>query len=259
MDKHIALIGLGVIGIPIAHKLYKKYGDRFMLVANGERRRKLTQTMYVNNELFCPKVISDKQELDEELDLLIVCIKNYDIQKSVNDIKKVVTEKTIILPLQNGITSYQFFKKTFPNNIILQGYVQGPNTVKNNNVMRYQNSGMMHIGDPNKANMDLIQKIYDILLRSGIEVYVEQEITKMVWKKWMLNVAGNSITALTGADYSQFKKYTDLQELCIKSMKEFLVVANMEGVCLNEEDIKDVTDYYISYNGNKKTKKEGNK
>ena len=169
MDKYIALIGLGAIGIPIAHKLYEKYGDRFMLVANGERRRKLTQTMYVNNELFCPKVISDKQELDEELDLLIVCIKNYDIQKSVNDIKKVVTEKTIILPLQNGITSYQFFKKTFPNNIILQGYVQGPNTVKNNNVMRYQNSGIMHIGDPNKANMDLIQKIYDILLQSGIE------------------------------------------------------------------------------------------
>ena len=75
----------------------------------------------------------------------------------------------------------------------------------------------------------------------------------MVWKKWMLNVAGNSITALTGADYSQFKKYTDLQDLCIKSMKEFLMVANLEGVCLNEEDIKDVIDYYISYNGNKKT------
>lgn len=253
MNEYIGLIGLGAIGIPIAHKLYKEYGDHFVLIASGERKKRLEDKMYVNNELFSPMVISDKNEIDGELSLLIVCIKNYDIESSINDIKQVVTKKTMILPLQNGIASFRFFRNNFPENIVLQGYVQGPNTEKSNNIMSYQNPGIMHIGDPANLNKEYVNKAYETLLKADVCIFVENEIQKMVWKKWMLNVTGNSITALTGADYSQFKNNPTLQRLCSKSMHEFLKIANLEGVLLTEDDIKDVIDYYISYNGSKKT------
>lgn len=75
----------------------------------------------------------------------------------------------------------------------------------------------------------------------------------MVWKKWMLYVACNSITELTLADYSFFKTSPEIQELCVQAMHEFLPVAQYENVELMKKDIDDVIDYYITYKESKKT------
>lgn len=249
----VALIGLGVIGIPIAHKLSKAYKDQFAIVASGERKERLKKAnLEVNGEKFIPRIVSHSNELDP-LELLIVCVKNYSLETALEDIKNVVCDKTIILPLQNGIYAYDFFSKEFPNNIILQGYLQGPNTEKNGSVMRYTNSGSMHIGDQANSVLDVAAKVYAYLSMAGIEVHLEQDIKKMVWKKMMLNVAGNSVTALTNADYGNFKYSLDLQNICREVMLEFLKVAKAENIDLSESDIDEIIEYYVSYHGGKKT------
>lgn len=249
----VALIGLGVIGVPIAHKLSKAYKDQFAIVASGERRKKLeSATLEVNGEKFAPRIISDRKEL-EPLELLIVCVKNYSLGSALKDIKAVVSKETIILPLQNGVYSYDFFSKEFPDNIILQGYLQGPNTEKNGTIMRYTNSGSMHIGDQVNSVLDIAAKVYAYLSMAGVDVHLEQDIKKMVWKKMMLNVAGNSVTALTNADYGDFKDSVDLQNLCRSVMAEFVKVASAEGIILTKTDIEDVIKYYVSYRGGKRT------
>lgn len=250
----IGLIGLGVIGTPIAHKLYNYYNDDFFLIANGERRKWLERhNMRINNELFAPKIISKKEELEKPLSLLIVCIKNYDIEKSIQDFKEITDDTTIILPLQNGIFSYDFFCNHFFNNTVLRGYVQGPNTKKYGSNIIYSNPGIMHIGKTQKDKQDIAHNIFDMLDNAGINVVWENNIKKMVWKKWMLNVAGNSVTALTLADYSCFKKNEEIQILCKSAMHEFLMVAQHENVNLTKSDIDDVIEYYVNYNGKKKT------
>ena len=250
----IALIGLGAIGVPIADKLNNAYGSKFVLVANGERKERLVKDeMFINNKLFKPKVISDKSEIAEPTTLLIVCIKNYDLEAALTDIKQVVSEETIILPLQNGIFSYEFFSREFPDNVVLHGYVQGPNTRIENDTFSYENSGVMHIGNSIDYPSGIAEQVYEVLHDAGVDVRVEANIRKMVWKKWMLNVAGNSVTALTGADYSHFKNHIALQNVCRTCMQEFVRVAQRENVELTAEDIEDIIKYYVSYNGTKKT------
>lgn len=250
----VGLIGFGAIGTPIAHKLYNKYHDRFILIASGKRREKLqNQEITINGEKFHPTVVSSKQEVRDSLQLLIVCVKNYQLMDALGDIRSVISEQTIILPLQNGISSYEFFSKEFPDNIVLQGYVQGPNTRKTESDFEYTNPGVMHIGDQVRSILDIAADVYAFLNQAGIEVHLEQDIRLMVWKKWMLNVAGNSVTALTNADYKDFKDSIDLQTLCVSAMREFVAVAQAEGIQLTETDIQDVIDYYVNYKGSKRT------
>ncbi len=252
MMKNIALIGLGVIGTPIAHKLYLSRDIQFYLVANQQRKQKLLQQkIKINGDNFEPSIISDKMEIDDEIDLVIVCVKNYDLNTSVCDIRNIVSEKTVILPLQNGIFAYHFFEKEFVNNVVLQGYVQGPNTERNGENFFYKNSGELHIGSEKYS--EIAKDVYEELHENEVNITLEPDIRYMVWKKWMLNVAGNSVTALTGADYSLFKIYSELQNLCTNAMREFVLVANAEGVNLTEKDINDVINYYVSYSGNKQT------
>lgn len=250
----VALIGFGAIGSPIAHKLYKCYGKQFSLVASGTIREKLeAENIKINGDIFNSKIISKADEAVNDIKLLLVCIKNYDLDSALEDIKRVVSANTVILPLQNGIRSYEFFCEKFPDNLILQGFVQGPNTRRSGNDIFYSNPGVMHIGKSDRSNIQCVEYVFELLKSAKIDVVLEDDIKKMVWKKWMLNVAGNSVTALTGADYSRFKDFSELQVLCRKAMQEFLEVATAEKIGLAQSDIDDVINYYVTYNGNKKT------
>ena len=185
------------------------------------------------------------------VDLLIVCVKNYSLNAILRNISPFVKDETVILPLQNGIYAYEFFRNQFPNNIILRGYVQGPNTVIADEGFTYENPGDLHIGSVEFP--EAAKHAVRVLIDASVPVFYENDIVKMVWKKWMLNVAGNSITALTGADYSLFKLYSHLQTICREAMSEFRMIAAAEGVLLQPSDIDDVIQYYVSYVGSKKT------
>lgn len=250
----IGLIGLGVIGTPIAHKLYNYYNDDFYIIADEQRKEKLQRKrLKINNEVFAPNIISTKKEINSKLSLLIVCVKNYDLESSLEDFKNVIDDSTVILPLQNGIFAYEFFCNNFIKNTVLRGYVQGPNTKKYGSNTIYSNPGIMHIGKTQKDKQGIAHRVFDLLDNAGIDVIWEDNIKKMVWKKWMLNVAGNSITALTLADYSYFNKSEEIQNLCRNAMHEFLLVAQYENVGLMKTDIDDIIEYYVTYNGKKKT------
>ena len=69
----------------------------------------------------------------------------------------------------------------------------------------------------------------------------------------MLIVAGNTITALTSADYSDFRWDPELVRLCRASMTEFLEVAHAQHVGLDQSDVEEVVDYFTSYEGSKRT------
>lgn len=251
--KNIGLIGFGVIGSPIAHILNFYYKDNFHLIAGGDIRKKIESTKFIiNNDDFKPSVISDKNELPDTLDLLIVCVKNYHLYNALEDIKKVISKDTIILPLQNGIFSFNYFAENLPENIILKGYMQGPNTeISENGIISYKNPGVIHIGSDKHTNVAIM--VYNILNNCGFPVQFENNIAHMVWSKWMLNVVGNSVTALTNADYSVFKESPDLQYICKTAMEEFIILAKAENMDLSEKDISDVLEYYINYKGTKKT------
>lgn len=247
-----ALIGFGAIGAPIADRLHKVYSQDFYLVMNEERKRKFENgRITVNSHIFAPKILTDRNEEEIQISLLIVGVKNYDLCSAMRDIEKIVDKNTVILPLQNGIFAYDFFRNAFPQNVILKGYIQGPNTERKENDIVYQNAGVIHIGS--EDNYAVAKEVYSYLKSAGLEIIFESNISKAVWKKWMLNVAGNSVTALTGADYSQFKVFTNLQNICLNAMREFAQISRAEGVYLDENDIQDVLQYYVSYDGNKKT------
>ena len=253
----VALIGLGVIAAPIAHKLNKAYKDNFVLVASGERRSRLErEAIVINGDELSVRIVSSREELEEPLGLILVCVKNYSLDSALADIKNVVSEETIILPLQNGIYSYDFFTQQFPENTILQGYLQGPNTEREGMTFSYTNSGALHMGDQANSLLDTAAKVYAYLGMAGVDVHLEQDIKRMAWKKMMLNVTGNTITALTNADYFDFKHLPALPELCRRVMHEFIKVAGAEGIVLGvlgEDDIDDVIRYYMTYKGRKKT------
>lgn len=254
MDKYVALIGLGAVGVPIANLLFKQYKDDFILLSSKDFLYTLTdKDIYINNELFQPNVFSERQQLKKKIGLLIVTVKNYHIISICSFLKEMIDEDTVILPLQNGVYSFDYFQKNFPNNVILEGFAKGPNTIITRNGFEYQRTGELHLGVTSYDKKAYANDAWNILKSAGIECYYDEDIRREVWKKLMLNVAGNAITAITEIDYCNFKYSPEVQELCRRTMKEFVLVANRNAINLNENDIEDVIKYYLSFRVSKHT------
>lgn len=255
MEKNlISLIGLGAIGVPLANLLYKKYGDNFVLLSDEAHASKLKKNkIYINDEIFSPKIATCKEELNGGIDAIFVCVKNYSLHSAASCFKDLINKNTIIIPLQNGVYSYFFLKEYFPNNIVLEAFAQGPNTQKTLSGFVYQNTGVYHVGTSDNGITEYAEKIYDILTFIGIDCIFHENIQHEVWKKLMLNVAGNALTAITEIDYSMFKNSKEAQLVCRKVMYEFKSVANSMRINIRNDDIEDVMEYFITYNGSKKT------
>lgn len=255
MDKYIAVLGLGVVGSPLAHLLYKKYGEDFALLTSKEYLHSLTDNdLYINGELFSPNIFYKKEQLQKKIGVLFICVKNYHVDGIVDFVKEMVDEETIIFPLQNGVCSFERFSTELSNNTVLEGFAQGPNTqILGGSSFVYQKAGMFHVGSSDIDKRPKANYVYDLLISAGVEAYYDDNIQYQVWKKLMLNVAGNAITALTDIDYCMFKKSAETQDLCRKAMREFITVAQQKGISLTEKDIDDVMEYYLSFKVSKKT------
>jgi 2-dehydropantoate 2-reductase len=255
MEKNsIALMGLGVVGAPLANLLYKQYSDNFALLSTRDFLHTLIdKPIYINGEKFNPKIIAGKEDKQSHIKYLFICVKNYHVDGTMDFLKEVLDNETVIFPLQNGVYSFDFFSRNFPRNIVLAGFAKGPNTALCENGFVYQRAGSFHVGSSNPEWCPVARDVCRLMTDAGVDCVYDDDVTHEVWKKFMLNVAGNAITALTGIDYAQLKNSPVTQELCVEVMREFISVAARKGVMLGEDDIHDVINYYLSFNVSKHT------
>lgn len=252
MDSYISLVGLGAVGAPLADILYKKYGKDFILLSSKYFLPTL-EDLYINGNKFDPKIVHKKEQLKRRIGVVFICVKNYQIEAIADLLFKLIDDKTVIVPLQNGVYSFDFFRERFPNNIVLEGFAQGPNTSVMKNIYIYQKPGMFRIGSDFDKWKDSAKEVVEIMAGAGVNSVYSDNIKYEVWKKLMLNVAGNAITALTGVDYCMFAKSLETQYLCRTVMGEFVTVARAIGIELTEKDIEDTINYFLSFKVSKKT------
>ncbi|MCQ2567947.1 MAG: ketopantoate reductase family protein [Mogibacterium sp.] len=251
-DKYITLIGLGAVGGPLAHKLWNQYGEDFALLSSEDFLWTL-ENLYINEEKFHPNIFSKPEQLKKKNGIVFICVKNYHVSRIAEFLRPMIDDDTIIVPLQNGVYSYDYFTETFPNNFVLEGFAQGPNTQIMKNCYVYQKPGVFHIGTSDLSKKEFGLKAYEIMKNAGVDCYYDDNIKHEVWKKLMLNTAGNAITALTGIDYCMFDKSPEVQDLCRRTMKEYATVAVCKGLELTDKDIEDIMRYYLSFTVSKHT------
>lgn len=251
---YVALIGLGAIGSPLAHLLYQQYKDDFVLLSDEVIAKDLKKRpLYINGQSFSPRIVTPDEKLDRPIDIVFICVKNYSLLSALETIRPLISAQTVILPLQNGVYSYNFFRKNCPQNIILEGYAQGPNTRLFENNIVYQNPGVYHIGKNSKDYKDCAQDVYSLLVEAKVPCVLDDDIRHSIWKKMMLNVAGNALTALTELDYMMFKNSPDAQRVCHLIMDEYVQVAKCEDITITQDDIEEIMNYFVSYKESKHT------
>ena len=226
----IGILGFGGVGITLYSQL-DGYSDLYVL-ANETRSFKLKREVIVNDITYKPNVITKGL-----MDLIIVSVKNYDLDEAILDLKEFVNDATIILPLLNGINERKKLEEAFPNNKVLYGLVYTESN-KCDNVVATSKIINLCFGEKNNEEpKDYLLKIKKIFDKYKIKNEIPANMEATCWTKWMLNLGINQVSALLNATYSDMT-HPLLKELLFDIFDEVYKVSKAYNVGLTDESIK---------------------
>ena len=253
MIKTVGIIGAGSVGSALMYEMYSRDPENVYLLATGERAERLrTKGISVNNEGFNPKVYSDPSQ-NIHIDLLILAAKTYSMDSVIEDIRPLIDKDTILLPIENGITTSTRLEKEFPENRVFYGVVLRTDAHRMSRRVYYRTLGEMQIGyaenyDPKPE----VTEAYERLKELGINVKVYEDMRRAKWRKWMLNTGASQTAVEVQAECGFFGQVEEVRALMKMLMDEILEIAWAEGVNLTEEDRDDIIEILVNFPPDKK-------
>ena len=237
----VFVIGLGAIGGSVFDPLSKI--TNIKVIANGERAERLEKNgVVINGKSFKINLA------DEIADLIIIAVKYHDISQAILDMKPFVGEKTIILPLLNGIDTRGKFAAEFGEEKVLFGLTTS-SAVKTGNVVTHSPKGLIKFGraknsEPYAPDVAAVKELLDA---AGIANAVRDDMVYETWLKFLINVSGNTANTLMRGPHAYFQKYQTANDARRIIMREVVALSKAMGTGLEYGDIEKVIPAYDDY------------
>ena len=236
--KNIALVGFGSIGCIYSRNLSEAFGENFAVIAGGARAEKIRKNgIIVNGEKVLPQVVPP-DDASFKADLVIFTVKNYQLAQAIEDVKGIAKSDTVFLPLLNGVTAHDQIKAVFKENTVLYGIALGIDAVRTPEGITNRNDGVINFGKAdNSVISGEVSEVKAMFDKAQISNVVCTDMIRAVWKKWMINVSTNQLSAITGVGYGAFVHNEYMREAMHQVMFEVIELAQKSGVNLKKEDV----------------------
>lgn len=253
---HSALIvGSGAIGAAIASKIFDSDMNAVALCASGERRERYARDGFIVNgkRYFFP--LADPAP-SAPYDLIIVAVKSYNLRQAIDEMRPYVGASTIILSLLNGISSEDILRTAFGGAKVPLAIIISIDALRVGNRIDFKSAGEIRFGfeknDPEALDED-VAAVAGFFAGHGIKCSMPENMVKVLWFKFMLNVAMNQWSAVLHGSYLFFQKSASARELLAATMREVIALSNALGKGLAEDDMATVFATVDRLNGKGRT------
>ncbi|WLD93826.1 ketopantoate reductase family protein [Alkalihalobacillus sp. AL-G] len=178
-------------------------------------------------------VVTDPKNLAERYDLIIILVKTFATEKVLNQILHTMDEESIILTLQNGVGNIERLEQMVPNSLVGAGGAGCGAGIIEPGLIAHRAWGKTFIGfSSKKTESNGLQKIADMLTKSGLKTYVSDDVQSVIWSKLLVNVAYNGLTAVTRLKNADVVLPVEGKEVVRKLVEEAVSVADAKGINL---------------------------
>lgn len=236
----VAILGAGAMGAYFATRFFEALGFSTVLIADDQRLEKLRKDGIVVNgkPYFIPAI--RPEEADSPVDLIIVALKHHQLAGAVRHLGKLVGDATTFLSVMNGLESEETIGAIYGMDKILFAISLGIDAVRQGNQVTYTNPGVHYFGEAENSSISpKVRRVQAAFDKAGIRYETPQDMTRMLWWKFMINVGINQASAVTRAPYSVFQSNPAAQGLMEALMQEVVTLAQASHVNLTQQDIKD--------------------
>lgn len=184
--------------------------------------------------------INAQASLEGLYDVIFICVKSGNTQDAANNVKGCLTDKGFAVSLQNGVENSDTIAAILGDGKIVPAVIYLTAVMQKKGHLKYMSKGKMIFGAYNAngyKNCDALEKIIE---KTGIDWAREADIKKAQWKKLLLNISVNPLTALFGLTFGGFLNKKDGEYLARKLFDEAKAAAIMSSV-----DVRDMEFEFV--------------
>ncbi len=197
--KQILMVGAGSVGGFFGARLAQHHSDVSFLLRpqtlSAVKYKGLTVRSAEGTFTVRAQAASDARELPRP-DLIVLGVKAYDLDEAVNQIEPVLTDKTVILTLQNGIDTEDRLLSRIQRDCVVGGVAYIYSKIAEPGVIDHYKKGAVAIGELMGQESERLLAIRDLFVAADIPCHLSKDIRRSKWEKMCWNCVFNPITVL---------------------------------------------------------------
>ncbi|MDQ0781224.1 ketopantoate reductase family protein [Chryseobacterium sp. W4I1] len=247
--KHIIVVGLGGVGGYFGFKINQenessqKYKVSF--VARGETYSKVKENGLILLSPEHPVNHTHPDAIEQNIadikdpDLVLICVKEYDLENICSQLNGIITKDTVLLPMMNGADIYERIRKVIPDNVILPTCLYVASHIKEKGIVEHKGkAGKMIVGrDPEHFSAD-INWIVELIRESKIDFDFKDNSLMDIWTKYIFIASFGLVTAKHNSSIGTVCTDEVQKHEATEIMKEIKQIADTKKIVLDEDIIQ---------------------
>ena len=242
---HFLLVGPGALGCLLGSVLSRGLAGSdsrlSLLDHNPERADFLNQRGILYDlqgmQQCIPIAATAKPESLEPVDVIILCVKSYDIPACLASCQPLLREGTLLIFMQNGISHLNSRNQTGRADCAFGTTTEGATLLGRGHV-RHAGSGATYLGfltKPDDHSAKLLEKTAEVFALGGLVISVTDDILNRLWAKLFVNVGINALTAVLGCTNGSLLTLPGVTGRMRSAVSEAEAVARARGITISDD------------------------
>lgn len=239
---NIVVIGAGGVGGYFGGKLAKA-GFDVTFVARGKhleaiKNKGLQVKSILGDFRVHPEILENIQDIKNS-DLVILGVKSWQVLGIAEQLKLVITPRTMVLPLQNGADNADILLSVLPKENVLAGLSKIVSKVESPGVINhFAFEPEIIFAEYNSEDTMRIRELKAVFDKAGFKNTLSKDIHLDIWRKFLFITMVSGIGAITRVIYKYLQQSDEIKTIIWKTGEEVVAVANAKGIPLKKQDIE---------------------
>lgn len=245
---HILLVGPGALGCLLGSIVTRGIaitGDKLTLLDyNRDRadyiaRQGIVYQVSDDSQTVPVAVVSDPR-LIERVDVILLCVKSYDVAASLAFCRPLLKKSTLVVFLQNGISHLTMLHHLGEASAAFGTTTEGATLLGRGHV-RHAGRGRTSLGflqAPSPRPAQLLTHVHAIFSAGGLQVESTESILTRIWAKLFINVGINALTATLACRNGELLSLPGIDLRMRDAVEEAQRVALAEGIAISDDPLQ---------------------
>jgi 2-dehydropantoate 2-reductase len=239
---NIVVFGAGGVGGYFGGKLAQA-GNDVTFIARGKHLQAIKSNGLLIKSIqgdfkIHPKVTDDVTNIKNP-DLVILGVKSWQVEDVAVQLKPIIREHTMVLPLQNGADNADKLRAILPHKNVLAGLCKIVSRVESPGIIdHFAFDPEIVFGEYDNEKSKRVQNLSMLFDNAGIKNKVSEDIHLDIWKKFLFIATVSGIGALTRVEFGAMRDDEHIRQIMYQTANEIVAVANAKGIALTDDDIE---------------------
>jgi 2-dehydropantoate 2-reductase len=239
----IAVVGAGGVGGGFGAALAKAGADVTFIARGAHLAAMQNQGLRVQGgrgEIhLVPTKATDDPAAVGKVDIVLFCVKLWDVESAGQHIKPLIGPGTAVIPLQNGVDAAERLVPILGHHAVMGGVAQISASIVGPGLILQVGAFMrMIFGELDGKRSKRGEDFLGLCLKAGFDATLSEQISTELWMKFILLATNAGIMSLARQPIGRLRDDPDMREIFVAAYREAFDVGRARGVALPADAVE---------------------